>query len=155
MPVYAAFFLIVTLSSIGLPGLNGFVGEFLVLLGTFGVNPSRAAFAAVGVVLSAIYMLWMYQRVMWGRLENDRNAALPDLSGREHAMLVPILVMIFWMGMYSSYFLRPMDASVMKLMNQTQAGRVEYARNPSPSGSSQRARASRRPVPGGEVLASK
>src|SRR5438874_9580733 len=128
MPVYAAFFLVVTLSSIGLPGLNGFVGEFLVLLGTFGVNPSRAAFAAVGVVLSAVYMLWMYQRVMWGRLENDRNAALPDLSGREHAMLVPILVMIFWMGMYSSYFLRPMDASVMKLLNQTQAGRVEYAR---------------------------
>src|SRR5436309_12626412 len=130
MPVYAAVFLIVTLSSIGLPGLNGFVGEFLVLLGTFGVNASRAAFAAVGVVLSAIYMLWMYQRVMWGRLENDRNAGLPDLAGREHAMLVPILVMIFWMGMYSSYFLRPMDASVMKLMNQTQAGRVEYATNP-------------------------
>jgi len=128
MPVFAAFFLIVTLSSIGLPGLNGFVGEFLVLLGTFGVNQSRAAFAAVGVVLSAVYMLWMYQRVMWGRLENDRNAALPDLSGREHAMLVPILVMIFWMGMYSGYFLRPMDASVMKLLNQTQAGRVEYAR---------------------------
>src|SRR5436190_685285 len=128
MPVFAAFFLIVTLSSIGLPGLNGFVGEFLVLLGAFGVNQSRAAFAAVGVVLSAVYMLWMYQRVMWGRLENDRNAALPDLSGREHAMLVPILVMIFWMGMYSGYFLRPMDASVMKLLNQTQAGRVEYAR---------------------------
>ena len=128
MPVYAAFFLIVTLSSIGLPGLNGFVGEFLVLLGTFGVDPSRAAFAAVGVVLSAVYMLWMYQRVMWGRLENDRNAGLPDLAGREHAMLVPILVMIFWMGMYSGYFLRPMDASVMKLLNQTQAGRVEYAR---------------------------
>ena len=138
MPVYAAFFLIVTLSSIGLPGLNGFVGEFLVLLGTFGVNPSRAAFAAVGVVLSAIYMLWMYQRVMWGRLENDRNAGLPDLAGREHAMLVPILVMIFWMGMYSSYFLRPMDASVMKLMNQTQAGRVEYAGNLNIFPSSQR-----------------
>ena len=138
MPVYAAFFLIVTLSSIGLPGLNGFVGEFLVLLGTFGVNPSRAAFAAVGVVLSAIYMLWMYQRVMWGRLENERNAGLPDLAGREHAMLVPILVMIFWMGMYSSYFLRPMDASVMKLMNQTQAGRVEYAGHLNTFPSSQR-----------------
>ena len=176
MPVYAAFFLIVTLSSIGLPGLNGFVGEFLVLLGTFGVDPSRAAFAAVGVVLSAVYMLWMYQRVMWGRLENDRNAGLPDLGGREHAMLVPILVMIFWMGMYSSYFLRPMDASVMKLMNQTQAGRVEYARGPSPLGRGRRGSqqagapgeghrptqnprpspgASRRPLPGGEVLASK
>ena len=129
MPVYATFFLIVTLSSIGLPGLNGFVGEFLVLLGTFGVNHIRAAVAALGVILSAVYMLWMYQRVMWGRIENDRNASLADLAGRERAMLVPILIMIFWMGMYSSYFLRPMDASVMKLLNQTQAGRVEYARD--------------------------
>src|SRR5438132_2636597 len=130
MPIYAAFFLIVTLSSIGLPGLNGFVGEFLVLLGTFGVNPIRASIAAIGVILSAVYMLWMYQRVMWGQLENERNTSLLDLAGREQAMLIPILIMIFWMGMYSSYFLRPMDASVMKLMNQTQAGRVEYASNP-------------------------
>ena len=80
------------------------------------------------MILSAVYMLWMYQRVMWGRVENDRNASLADLVGRERAMLVPILIMIFWMGMYSSYFLRPMDASVMKLINQTQTGRVEYAR---------------------------
>src|SRR5262249_24525594 len=171
MPIYAAFFLIVTLSSIGLPGLNGFVGEFLVLLGTFGVNRIRAAVAAVGVILSAVYMLWMYQRVMWGRLENDRNASLRDLAGREHAMLVPILIMILWMGMYSSYFLRPMDASVMKLINQTQAGRVEYARgvNPSPFGRGRREapgegrksgrilRPSPYPLPGGEgkVVASK
>ena len=128
MPVYAAFFLIVTLSSIGLPGLNGFVGEFLVLLGTFGVNRIRAVVAATGVILSAVYMLWMYQRVMWGQVENERNANLLDLVGRERAMLIPALVMIFWMGIYSSYFLRPMDASVMKLMNQTQTGQVEYAR---------------------------
>jgi NADH-quinone oxidoreductase subunit M len=128
MPVYAAFFLIVTLSSIGLPGLNGFVGEFLVLLGTFGVNRLRAAAAATGVILSAVYMLWMYQRVMWGEIQNERNAALPDLAGRERAMLIPALIMIFWMGIYSGYFLRPMDASVMKLVNQTQTGQVEYAR---------------------------
>ncbi len=146
MPVYAAFFLIVTLSSIGLPGLNGFVGEFLVLLGTFGVNHIRTAVAAVGVILSAVYMLWMYQRVMWGRLENDRNATLPDLVGREQAMLIPILIMIFWMGMYSSYFLRPMDASVMKLMNQTQAGRVEYAQDVNPFPSSQRRARSASPI---------
>src|SRR3989441_10538627 len=128
MPVYAAFFMIVTLSSIGLPGLNGFVGEFLILLGTFGVNRIRAVVAATGVILSAVYMLWMYQRVMWGQVENERNANLLDLVGRERAMLIPALVMIFWMGIYSSYFLRPMDASVMKLMNQTQTGQVEYAR---------------------------
>src|SRR5438105_13754226 len=104
MPVYAAFFLIVTLSSIGLPGLNGFVGEFLILVGTFGVSAPRAAVAALGVILSAVYMLWMYQRVMWGKVENERNANLLDLVGREHAMLIPALVMIFWMGIYSSYF---------------------------------------------------
>src|SRR5438876_1213261 len=127
MPVYAAFFLIVTLSSIGLPGLNGFVGEFLVLLGSFGTNHARAAIAAIGVILSAVYMLWMYQRVMWGEIRNERNASLLDLVGREHAMLIPLLIMMFWMGIYSSYFLRPMDASVMKLMNQAQTGRVEYA----------------------------
>src|SRR5438132_11721876 len=75
---------------------------------------------------------------MGGRVENDRNASLSDLAGRERAMLVPILCMIFWMGMYSSYFLRPMDASVMKLMNQTQAGRVEYAGDLNTFPSSQR-----------------
>ena len=128
MPVYAAFFLVVTLSSIGLPGLNGFVGEFLVLLGTFGANRIRASVAAIGVILSAVYMLWMYQRVMWGDVENERNKSLLDLSGREYAMFIPLLIMILWMGIYSGYFLRPMDASVMKLMNQTQTGQVEYAR---------------------------
>src|SRR5947209_1342043 len=128
MPVYAAFFLIVTLSSIGLPGLNGFVGEFLILLGTFGANRIRGTVAAIGVILSAVYMLWMYQRVMWGQVENERNRNLLDLGGRERAMLIPLLVIMLWMGMYSSYFLRPMDASVMKLVNQTQTGQVEYAR---------------------------
>src|SRR5438105_9466558 len=98
MPVYAAFFLIVTLSSIGLPGLNGFVGEFLVLLGTFGTNRLRAVLAATGVILSAVYMLWMYQRVIWGEVTNDKNKSLLDLVRREHAMLIPVLVMIFWMG---------------------------------------------------------
>ncbi|MBI2150918.1 MAG: NADH-quinone oxidoreductase subunit M, partial [Acidobacteria bacterium] len=107
MPVYAAFFLIVTLSSIGLPGLNGFVGEFLVLLGTFGVNRTRAVVAAIGVILSAVYMLWMYQRV--------------------RVMLIPLLILMVWMGVYSNHFLRPMDASVMKLRNQLQARQLEFA----------------------------
>ena len=90
MPVYAAFFLIVTLSSIGLPGLNGFVGEFLVLLGTFGANTARAVLAATGVILSAVYMLWMYQRVIWGEITNDKNKSLLDLVGRERVMLIPL-----------------------------------------------------------------
>ena len=101
MPVYAAFFLIVTLSSIGLPGLNGFVGEFLVLLGAFGANKARAAFAATGVILSAVYMLWMYQRVIWGEITNEKNKGLLDLVGRERVMLIPLLILMVWMGVYS------------------------------------------------------
>jgi NADH-quinone oxidoreductase subunit M len=128
MPVYAAFFMIVTLSSIGLPGLNGFVGEFLILLGTFGVDRWRAAAAALGVILSAVYMLWMYQRVIWGEIKNEKNANILDLVGRERVMLIPLLILMVWMGIYSSHFLRPMDASVMKLMNQSQTGQVEFAR---------------------------
>jgi len=129
MPVYAAFFLIVTLSSIGLPGLNGFVGEFLVLLGTFGANKPRAVIAAIGVILSAVYMLWMFQRVIWGELTNDKNRTLRDLFGYERAMLVPLLILIFWMGMYSNHFLRPMDASVARLMSQISQRNAQYAGN--------------------------
>jgi NADH-quinone oxidoreductase subunit M len=128
MPLYAAVFLIVTLSSIGLPGLNGFVGEFLILLGTFGANHMRAAVAALGVILSAVYMLWMYQRVIWGEIKNERNATLLDMVGRERIMLAPLLIVMLWMGIYSNFFLRPMDSSVSKLLNQTQTGQVQYAK---------------------------
>jgi NADH-quinone oxidoreductase subunit M len=135
MPLYAAFFLIVTLSSIGLPGFNGFVGEFLILLGTFSASHARAAVAAVGVILSAVYMLWMYQRVIWGEIRDPRNGSLSDLAGRERAMLIPLLILMLWMGVYSNHFLRPMDASVAKLMNQSQSGRVEYAKTAEPNSS--------------------
>src|SRR5262249_24918059 len=107
MPVYAAIFLIVTLSSIGLPGMNGFGGDLLALLGTFTAARSRAVFAATGVILSAVYMLWMYQRMIWGEITNEKNKSLPDLFGREQAMLLPLVALIFWMGMYSNHFLRP------------------------------------------------
>ena len=120
MPVYATVFLFVTLSSIGLPGLNGFVGEFLVLLGTFGVNPTHAAFAASGVILSAVYMLWMFQRVIWGEVSNVHNESLMDINGRERLTLVPLLILIVWMGVYSNHFLRPMDASVTSLLNRVE-----------------------------------
>jgi NADH-quinone oxidoreductase subunit M len=127
MPLFSAFLLVVTLSSIGLPGLNGFVGEFLILLGTFGASPTRAVFAATGVILSAVYMLWMYQRVIWGEIKNERNASLLDLVWRERVMLIPLLIMMIWMGVYSNPFLRRMDASVAKVLNQSRAGRVEFA----------------------------
>jgi NADH-quinone oxidoreductase subunit M len=107
--------------------LNGFVGEFLILLGTFGASKTRAAFAAAGVILSAVYMLWMYQRVVWGEVKNERNAFLSDLVPRERLMLIPLLILMLWMGVFSSHFLRPMDASVAKLLNQSQAGRTQFA----------------------------
>jgi NADH-quinone oxidoreductase subunit M len=107
--------------------LNGFVGEFLILLGTFGASPTRAVFAAAGVVLSAVYMLWMYQRVIWGEIKNEQNAGLIDLVWRERVMLIPLLIMMIWMGVYSNPFLRRMDASVAKVLNQSRSGRVEFA----------------------------
>src|SRR5438477_471239 len=97
VPHLVAVFLIVTLSSIGLPGLNGFVGEFLILLGAFRWSPRMAAFAATGVILSATYMLWMFQRVNYGPVA-EKNAALPDLSPREWTVLAPIVVMAVVMG---------------------------------------------------------
>jgi len=128
MPVYAGVFLFVTLSSIGLPGLNGFVGEFLVLLGTFGVRPGFATFAATGVILSAVYMLWMFQRVIWGEIANPHNETLLDINGRERLTLVPLVILIVWMGMYSNHFLRPMDASIAKLMSRMDHANTETVR---------------------------
>ena len=114
MPVFATIFLIVTLSSIGLPGLNGFVGEFKILLGSFVANAfSRwyVVFATSGVILAAVYMLWMYQRVMFGTPDST-NESLPDLNPRELAVLLPILLFIVWIGVYPNTFLEPMKISV-------------------------------------------
>jgi len=109
MPVYATFFMIVSLSSIGLPGLNGFIGEFLILLGSFRSEffdaPAYAIAAASGVILAAVYLLWMYQRVMFGSVVKPANAELRDLSKREWLVLVPIVVCIVWIGVYPSTFL--------------------------------------------------
>jgi NADH-quinone oxidoreductase subunit M len=112
MPVYATLFAIIMFSSMGLPGLNGFIGEFLILIGAFKVNYVWAAFAVTGIVLGAAYMLWLYQRTMFGALENPKNADLPDLSFRELTTLVPIIVMCFWIGLYPSPFLSRTEASV-------------------------------------------
>jgi NADH-quinone oxidoreductase subunit M len=117
MPVYAAFFLIVMFSSVGLPGLNGFVGEFLILTGAFRANIWYAAFAATGVVLSAIYLLWMYQRAMAGPVTNEANKNLPDLSPREIGLLVALVVVIIWIGVYPRTFLDPMQPSIINLLS--------------------------------------
>jgi NADH-quinone oxidoreductase subunit M len=122
VPRLVAVFLIVTLSSIGLPGLNGFVGEFLILLGAFRASPRLAAFAATGVILSATYMLWMFQRVNYGTITNEKNAALPDLRPREWVALVPIVAMAIVMGVLPNLFLRPIEPAVGRLLTQYRRG---------------------------------
>jgi NADH-quinone oxidoreductase subunit M len=112
MPVYAAIFLVMTMSSIGLPTLNGFIGEFLILQGVFVYSKVWAAFAASGVVLGAAYMLYLYQRTMFGKIENPKNEGLFDLSHREFATFAPLLVLAVWMGLYPSPFLRRIETSV-------------------------------------------
>ncbi len=124
MPHLVAAFLIVTLASIGLPGLNGFVGEFLILLGAFRWDPRLAAFAATGVILSATYMLWMFQRVNYGPVTNEKNATLPDLRPREWAVIVPIIAVAILMGVLPNLFLRPIEPSVERMLNQLPPGRA-------------------------------
>jgi NADH-quinone oxidoreductase subunit M len=118
MPMFAAFFLVVTLSSIGLPGLNGFIGEFLVLLGAFQTMPTLAAIAALGVILAAVYMLWMYQRVMFGEVTREANVHLQDLNRREVAVLVPVVLVILWIGIYPQPFLKRMEASTKAIIER-------------------------------------
>jgi NADH-quinone oxidoreductase subunit M len=127
-PRLVAAFLVVTLSSIAVPGLNGFVGEFLILIGAFRWSPTLASLAATGVILSAVYMLWMFQRVNYGPVTNDKNRNLPDLSGREWALLGPTVALAILMGVAPGIFLRPMEPSVNKLIERvtgSQPARVQ------------------------------
>ena len=120
MPIFATIFMIVTLSSIGLPGTNGFVGEFLVLLGGFESTLRwYTVVAASGVILSAVYMLWMFQRVMFGELDNPKNQKLLDLNAREIVIMVPLVALIFIMGVYPNPFIEKMDPAIRKLVAQT------------------------------------
>ncbi len=155
-PVLAALFLVVTLSSIGLPGLNGFVGEVLILAGTFVKSPVFAAIAATGMILGAVYMLWMYQRVFFGKVTNSANREIKDIGTRERLILVPILLVMVWIGVYSGPFLKRMDASLQLVQKRVHSAhgptggfRVEtqspaehdYGRaaaNPMPSGNDAR-----------------
>ena len=122
MPIFAVFFLVVTLSSIGLPGLNGFVGEFLILVGAFQASKVFAIFATTGVILGAVYMLWMFQRVMFGTITREVNRTLGDLNAREIGILVPIVILIVWIGVYPSSFLRTSEASVQQTLSRYRQG---------------------------------
>jgi NADH-quinone oxidoreductase subunit M len=124
MPIFSAFFLIVTFSSIGLPGLNGFVGEFLILLGAFQETPVWAALAAAGVVLGAIYMLWMLRRVVFGPLARPENQRLDDMNLREICMLAPIVALIFFMGVYPQPFLSRIKSSARAAIQRVESQKV-------------------------------
>lgn len=121
MPKLAVFFLIITLSSIALPGTNGFVGEFLILLGVFRSNVVYAVLAATGVILGAVYMLWMFQRVMFGEITKEANKLLKDLSKRETAILCVIVFFIFLMGLYPHAFFKKMDVSAAEYLKRIPA----------------------------------
>jgi NADH-quinone oxidoreductase subunit M len=121
IPVFSALFLVVVLSSLGLPGLNGFVGEFLVLVGAFQVSPWLAALAITGIVFAAVYLLWMYQRVVFGEVTREENRRLPDLSAREWAVLAPLLLFIVWIGVYPTAFTGKTEASIAALLAQVES----------------------------------
>jgi NADH-quinone oxidoreductase subunit M len=129
MPKYALVFMFMTMASVGLPGTSGFVGEFLVLLGVFQVNTWVALFAASGLILGAAYMLYLYRRVVFGRLTRDDLKDILDMSPREVAMFVPLIVVVIWMGVYPSTFLGPVHASVAKLIDNFELAKASSSVN--------------------------
>jgi NADH-quinone oxidoreductase subunit M len=121
VPAFSAIFLVVALSSLGLPGLNGFVGEFLVLVGAWQVDWRLAAVATTGIIFAAVYLLWMYQRVIFGPVTHEANRGLADLSPREWAVLAPVLVFIVWIGVYPAAFTGKTEATIEALLAQVQS----------------------------------
>jgi len=118
MPSFAAIYMIITLSSLGLPLLNGFIGEFTILRGVFEVNKTWAAWGALGIVLGAAYLLWLYQRVMFGQVTNPANANLPDLNLREYVTLVPLVIWAFWIGIYPKPYFTILEQPVKQVVEQ-------------------------------------
>jgi NADH-quinone oxidoreductase subunit M len=116
MPVFSGLFLLVAFSSMGVPGLNGFVGELLILIGAFKSSLSYGLLATIGLVLGAVYILWMYKRVMYGNITKEENKNLKDMNKREYAYLLPIILFIVWIGVAPKPFLDKMDASVVHLL---------------------------------------
>ena len=122
MPVYATLFMIVMLSSIGLPLLNGFIGEFTILQGAFEANWHWAAWAVAGIVLGAAYMLWLYQRTMFGTCDNPKNQILKDLNLREIMTLVPLIAAAFWIGLYPKPFFKVLEKPVNAIVTEVNPG---------------------------------
>jgi NADH-quinone oxidoreductase subunit M len=122
MPNFAAIYMIATLSSLGLPLLNGFIGEFVILRGTYEVSIKYTAWAAIGIVLGAAYLLWLYQRVMFGPVTNPANEHLEDLNVREYATLVPLIILCFWIGIYPKPLFKVLERPVQLIVEQANPG---------------------------------
>jgi NADH-quinone oxidoreductase subunit M len=129
VPMFAAVLTFVSLSSIGLPGTNGFVGEFLVLVGSFKSYPGLTILATTGVIFAAAYLLWAIQRVLFNPLDKRENTHIPDLNWREIAISLPIIAAILWLGLYPAPVLRRMEPAAAKIVADVQAGMT----NASPS----------------------
>jgi NADH-quinone oxidoreductase subunit M len=136
MPWYSALFLLICLSSIAVPGFNGFVGEFLILLGSWTFSPRLVVVSSLGVILAAGYVLWMVKRVLYGEVTNERNRSLPDLSPREVAVLLPLVVLSVFMGIASPVFTRRIEPAANNLIQQvkqrSRAGGPELASGADP-----------------------
>ncbi len=133
MPKFTALFVLACLSSLGLPPLGGFVGEFLILLGLFQVSAMQAALAALGVILAALYLLSMVQRVFYGPIKHEANRNLADLTGREMAIVLPLAALIIWMGLASPVFTSRIEATVDKIVRMTKSPHYERARIETPA----------------------
>jgi NADH-quinone oxidoreductase subunit M len=121
MPVFTTLFIIAMLSSVGLPGLNGFVGEFLILSGSFQTLPVAAVISASGVILAAIYLLWLVQRVFFGPVTNPENESIPEIAWHEVAAVAPLILFMVWIGVHPNTFLKKMEPSVKQLLVQVKA----------------------------------
>ncbi len=124
VPIYASIFMFAMLSSIGLPGLNGFVGEFLIMLGSYVHSWPAVAFAVTGVILGALYMLWMYERMMFGPITHKINETIRDLSGREIATMVPLMVLMVVMGLYPRFIIDKIEPSVALVLQRVQSAQA-------------------------------
>ena len=127
VPMFAALLTFVSLSSIGLPGTNGFIGEFLVLLGAFRTTPVLSMIAATGVIFAAAYLLWAIQRILFNPLDKRENERIPDLNGRELLLLAPLVAAIVWLGVYPAPVLRRMQASAANVVTlvETRAAQAQ------------------------------
>jgi len=127
VPIYAAVFMFAMLSSIGLPGLNGFIGEFLIMLGGYVQSWTAIIFAVTGVILGALYMLWTYERVMYGPITKKVNETIRDMTGREIATMVPLMALMVVMGLYPRFIFRRMEPSIAQVLSRVHTAQVQMA----------------------------